>query len=240
MKIKLCFSIVIVLFLLSCREVKNDKTSKNHFSQKVVEATVDGVISPSDSTLVLDKATVGSEYILKDFPEHWSYLGIISDDYENTKKNKFSVYLEKIGAANNYKNIKKQILPFKIPKEEIVIKDDEFDSLNYPIIFDDSNLTHLFKLSNTFFVALFGQNKDKPVNGITKRIDLVVFNSQFNIISKKNILVEGNGDQHAFMRYFFIDDGQLITRHFYVYDGESSASSIIRYKFSKDGKIIID
>jgi len=93
-------------------------------------------------------------------------------------------------------------------------------------------------LNKSFWVGIFNQEYDKPINNISKRVDLVVFDLQFKIIDKTNILLEGNGDQHAFMKYFYINDGVLNTRLFYVYDGESSASEIYKFKINDDGQIV--
>lgn len=224
--------------MLNCKKVKTDKSSINATLKVEDTVTIKNQPTTFDSIPFWKEAKFGSNYILKDFPDNWSYPSIISDDYDESLKNIFSEYLEKIANSYNLINMKKDVLPIKIPNKEITIKDEDFEVLNYPITIETDNLSQLYKLNDRFFAGIFQQESDKPINTISKRIALIVFDLQSNIIDKINILVEGNGDQHAFMKYFYLNNGILKTRFFYVYDRESSASSIKKYTITNDGKIV--
>ena len=237
MKLKLFLVLQIFLFL-NCKQEKTDIGANKSVLQVNDTVTAKNLIIPSDSIPFWEEAKLGSNIVLNSFPNNWSYPSITSDDYDESSKNKFNVLLEKIGASYNL--IKTDLSSIKIPNQEIIIKDAAIDVLNYTINLKASDLTQLYKLNDKFSIAIFQQKENKPINNISKRIDLVVFDIQSNVIDKTNILFEGNGDQHAFMKYFYIDKGIIHTRSFYVYDGESSASSITKHRITKDGKIIIE
>ena len=228
---------VIVVFCFSCKQVKDDSVFNNSTLKTEVATTIKDQPVYSDSLPCWDELKLGSNYILNNFPKDWSYPSIFSDDYDEAFKNKFSKHLEEIKSSYSLTKTKQDLFPINISELKLIIEDKDFGVLNYQLNLKTNNLYQLYKLNESFCVGVFKQEYNKPINNISKRVDLVVFDRQFEIIDKANILLEGNGDQHAFMKYFYISNGIIQTRSFYVYDGESSATLVSKFEITSKGEI---
>ncbi|QXP58592.1 hypothetical protein [Olleya sp. HaHaR_3_96] len=232
MKIKIVFLLPLFSFL-NCKNLETNTILKKSITKTENTKFIKDKLITSDTISLWSDSKLGTINVLKYFPEFWSYPSIWSDDYEESVKNEFTESLEKLGVSFNLtKTVKSEI---NIIDLELLINNENLEELNNTITIGNNNL---YKLNKSFWVGIFNQEYDKPINNISKRVDLVVFDLQFKIIDKTNILLEGNGDQHAFMKYFYINDGVLNTRLFYVYDGESSASEIYKFKINDDGQIV--
>ncbi|MGY3793358.1 hypothetical protein [Aquimarina sp. 433] len=177
---------------------------------------------------------IGSKLLLTNFPEFWSYSNSESQD-----KNKYNLLLEEIEKSN------------QINKSESNLNNFMYETKNYFIPFYDSfyspekekelpdfDLIKSFKFNQKIIISIYKKENYSQSHGILKRLDLVVHDNNKELVDGLNICLVGSGDQYAYTNNFYIKDGIINLRNFYIYDGESSSSEIFKYRVLDSGSIV--
>jgi len=231
------FYITIAVFFLNC---KNNNISQNKISTNDSSNTNAPIESNTsiDSILNWKDQQIGSALLLNDFPKFWSYTSTTNKEYDSNSKNKFNILLEDIDNSNN------------IPIENDIDVNIDYTGDNDFIPYYDSfyqskeevsensfKPVRVFKLNKNIFVSFF-ERKTIGESRVSKRLDIIVYNNKNKIIDGLNICLIGNGDQHAYSNNFYIKNGIIYLRNFYIYDGESSSSRIFQYNILNSGNIV--
>jgi len=213
----------LIVFSFSCDSVKTKKPTNK-------EAVIEKVKNQKPKW---EDQIIGSKLLLNDFPEFWSY------DVENYEENEFNLQLNKISEANKIEEINvldtnylmysgnDNYIPyyvnFNIPNE----KDSNYD------------LVGEFFFNKKVSVLIFKKEINNLGSALNTKLDVLIYNHSDNkIIDGLNISLIGNGDQHAYSRNFYIENGIINVRSFYIYDSESSSSSISKFKILPSGSLV--
>ncbi len=231
--IRFILTLSFTIFVLGCNLTSKSNSNLENLSSR---ANTSYTQQQTESKSKWVNQEIGSQSLLTDFPEFWSYRG---NESEEADKNKFNLRLreiEKSNKLNKSENISDDI-SYK-GKNHFVPYYDSFYSLKKEKGLPNFDLIKRFYFNEKTTISIYKKENYNQSSGILQRLDLVIHDGQKGLVDGLNICLIGSGDQHAYSNNFYINNGIIYLRNFYIYEGESSSSRIVKYKILNSGNVV--
>lgn len=231
--------LLFIILLLGCKNIKKQESliSEGTKSQVKLDSVYKNDYVVQDS--LISKLPIGNQLLLL------NELGTKAKDLKKLE-NLFHHYDSINGIPSPY------FKPIKVDKYTAFYKPTKADTINVKDIFalqskiDYSyfDLVKVIQSKNSNQLLIFeGRSSIYDYDGNiihTNRKDLVIVDSEMNIIDELNVYYNYSDGVNARTKLFFIDKNYIISIRYYFEneEGESKFTSIEKFKITNDGKIL--